>query len=136
MTWEVGQVGHLAPVLQWVSNRSSHAHHRAKEMYMSQLLNKTRPAMTLIEQLVVIALIGTLIGLLLPAVQKVREAANRICCQSNLRQIGLALHMYADEHGERFPPASVGSIPPASDPRYPQHGPWPFLLPYLEQQNV
>jgi prepilin-type N-terminal cleavage/methylation domain-containing protein/prepilin-type processing-associated H-X9-DG protein len=86
-----------------------------------------RCGFTLIELLVVIAIIGILIALLLPAVQKVREAANRAKCANNLKQIALAAHHY---HGdfERFPPGSV--------PYGCQASALVFLLPYLEQGNT
>jgi prepilin-type N-terminal cleavage/methylation domain-containing protein/prepilin-type processing-associated H-X9-DG protein len=106
-----------------------------------------RGAFTLVELLVVIAIIAVLIGLLVPAVQKVREAANLTQCLNNLKQMGVALHNY---HGDRrsFPPGLVSQL---SDPNWvmppnncnaeaPDLGPgwsfFAFLLPYVEQEPL
>jgi prepilin-type processing-associated H-X9-DG protein/prepilin-type N-terminal cleavage/methylation domain-containing protein len=92
--------------------------------------------MTLIEVLVVLAIIGVLIGLLLPAVQTVRRTAARLSCTNNLKQAGLALHQFAGDRGA-FPPGVVdGPLPEAGVSTDSLHGCWPFLLPYLEQQAL
>ena len=103
---------------------------------MSKIIRK-RLAFTLIELLVVVAIVGVLIGLLLPAVQKAREAANRAKCQNNLHQIGIALHSYHGDHCS-FPPGyrwkqRMPDLSTQTDPGWSWAA---FLLPYLEQDNL
>jgi prepilin-type N-terminal cleavage/methylation domain-containing protein len=98
---------------------------------------KARQAFTLIELLVVIAIIGVLIALLLPAVQKAREAANRVKCQNNLHQIGIALHLYHGDYGY-FPSGYIWKpiSPDISTHTEPGWGWAALLLPYIEQDNL
>jgi len=103
-----------------------------------------RMGFTLIELLVVIAIIAILMALLLPAVQKVREAANKMRCGNNLKQLGIASHNY---HGDfdHLPPGAMGGGPPYADPvghwsqsitGGPRTGCLATLLPYVEADNI
>ncbi len=124
--------------------RFSYVHHkdtkdtknnpRAHSLCSLCLCGESRRAFTLIELLVVIAIIGVLIALLLPAVQRVREAANRTRCGNNLRQLGIALQHYHDGHGS-FPPGGIEWRPP-NDPTKRQLAWSAFILPFIEQGNL
>jgi prepilin-type N-terminal cleavage/methylation domain-containing protein len=94
---------------------------------------KFRIGFTLVELLVVIAIIGILVGLLLPAVQAAREAARRMQCSNNLKQMGLALHNYESSY-KTFP---AGGVTPGGCCGTPSAGNWAlFLLPFIEQTNL
>lgn len=102
---------------------------------MPGMHSTTRPrGFTLIELLVVIAIVAVLVGLLLPAIQKVRDAAARVQCQNNLKQLGLALHNFHDAN-QGFPPSGYTTTGPTNlAGRY--VGWRPLTLPYIEQENL
>lgn len=101
-------------------------------------VRRTARGFTLVELLVVIAIIGVLVALLLPAVQQAREAARRMQCVNNMKQMGLAVHNFHDTHG--VIPAASFSQPPDPDNqvgiwRYVRFSGWVVLLPFIEQQQ-
>jgi len=99
-------------------------------------MTECRQAFSLIELLVVVAILGVLAGLLLPAVQRVREAAARTKCQNNLKQIGLAAQNYASANDGQLPPGYLGTINDAATQNAQFVGCLAQLLPYLEANAV
>ncbi len=98
--------------------------------------NTSRQGFTLVELLVVIAIIGILVGLLLPAVQAAREAARRMQCSNNLKQIGLALHNYTSAFSAL--PSGCNGLPNAAGTNFNGHG-WTWhasVLPFIEQTTL
>jgi prepilin-type N-terminal cleavage/methylation domain-containing protein len=111
---------------------------------VSRQESRRTAAFTLIELLVVIAIIAVLIGLLLPAVQKIREAASKLKCQNQLKQLAIAMHNFQDQY-KQFAPGlgaagdtnspGVGGYPQQTFPRYSRFASWhTHLLPFIEEQ--
>lgn len=107
---------------------------RLPSPFRASRVRQRRLGLTLIELLVVIAIIGVMISLLLPAVQLAREAARRVHCGSNLRQLGLALHQFHDSH--RVLPASGWTRPAPGNPAGKYVGWRAVILPYLERESI
>src|SRR2546427_6843566 len=100
-----------------------------------QRITRRQPGFTLVELLVVIAIFAILIGLLLPAVQKVRGAAARIKCANNLKQIGLAMHGYVNVN-DRLPPNGVFTYNGSAMVQTSSWSAIARILPYIEQENL
>lgn len=98
-------------------------------------MKKFRHGFTLVELLVVIAIIGILVGLLLPAVQAAREAARRMYCSNNMKQIGLSVHNFESTYKKLPFSGQCGSTGSTTTP-YMIHSTLTYLLPYIEQQAV
>src|SRR5262245_35340551 len=109
---------------------------RRRSSMLTTRVTKSRSAFTLIELLVVIAIIAILIGLLVPAVQKVREAANRTTCQNNLKQLGLA-NMNYEGAFKKFPSSGEGIDTAAPAHKHSSTHSWfTPLLPFIEQEGA